>query len=250
MSPPAAPDPGRGLYETLLVAAGQPVALDRHLERLARSARELFGAELPPTLAGDAALASAGIELGRLRIDLAPDDSGLLRPAFRTTPIDPAEFFAGWEHGEALRSLSAADWSGAHKWSDRRWLERAEAELGDEVPLLVGADDAVLEAGRANVFAVLDGALVTPPADGRILPGTARAATLELAAELGIAAAERPLTLADLRAADAVFLTSSVKGLRPARYLDGEELHRDELVERLATALRHRWLGDGGFRGG
>lgn len=242
MTSPAAPDPARGLYETVLIAAGQPVALERHLARLAASARELFGAEPPATLAAEAARTSAGIELGRLRIELAADDAGDLHPSFRATPIDPREFFAGWEHGEALRSVPAADWAGAHKWSDRRWLEQIEAELGTAVPLLVGADGTVLEAGRANLFTVADGGLATPPADGRILPGTARAATLELAAELGIPAAERPLALADLRAADAVFLTSSVKGLRPARYLDGEELHRDELTDRLAAELRRRWL--------
>jgi len=243
LSTPGAPDPGRGLYETVLIAAGQPVALERHLARLAASARELFGAELPAALAVDAAAASAGVELGRLRIDVSADAAGALRPSFRATAIDPAEFFAGWERGEALRSVPAAGWSGAHKWSDRHWLEGVEAELGAEVPLLVGADGTVLEAGRANLFAVADGGLATPPADGRILAGTARAATLELAAELGIAAAERPLTLADLRAADEVFLTSSTKGLRPARYLDGEELRQGELTERLATELRHRWLG-------
>ena len=60
----------------------------------------------------------------------------------------------------------------------------------------------MLEAGRANVFAVADGGLLTPPADGRILPGTARGAVLDLAAELGVPAAERRLALADLRRAD------------------------------------------------
>ncbi|HEY0280758.1 MAG TPA: aminotransferase class IV, partial [Solirubrobacterales bacterium] len=86
----------------------------------------------------------------------------------------------------------------------------------------------------------------TPPADGRILPGTARASTLELAAELGIAATERPLHLADLRGADDLFLTSSLRGIRPVRSLDGTPLDRsDPVVERLATALRRRWLDKG-----
>lgn len=178
-----------------------------------------------------------------MRIAVEPVSGGGLRHAIRVTAVDPREFFADWEHGEALRSVRATGWAGAHKWSDRRWLEEAEARLGTEVPLLVGADGTVLEAGRANLFVVEDGALATPPADGRILAGTARAATLEIAAELGIAAAERPLRLDDLRAADEVFLTSSVRGLRPARYLDGEELRRGELVDRLAAELRRRWLG-------
>lgn len=241
-APQGSPDPRRGLYETVLVAAGGPIELERHLDRLAESVRELFGAELPAALPGDVAAAADELELGRLRIDVEPDGKGDLRHTIAATAIDPAAFFAGWEHGEALRSVVAADWWGAHKWSDRDWLEATEAELGAEVPLLVDAEGRVLEAGRANLFIVTDGALATPPADGRILPGTARAATLEIAAELGLPAAERPLTLPELRAADEVFLTSSVKGLRPVRYLDGVELRRGELTERLAAELRRRWL--------
>lgn len=244
MNPPSPPDPSRGLFETLLIVGGRPVEQVAHFGRLAASAGELFGSELPEDLPGDAVRAAAGIELGRLRIDVVPDERGGLRYSIAATAIDPAAFFPDWEHGEALRSVGAEGWSGAHKWSDRRWLEDAERELGDELPLLVDADGSVLEAGRANLFAVAGGALVTPPADGRILPGTARAATLEIAADLGIDANERSLDLAELRGADEVFLTSSVKGLRAVRHLDGAELEkRSDLTERLATELRERWLG-------
>jgi para-aminobenzoate synthetase/4-amino-4-deoxychorismate lyase len=243
VNPPTPPDPSRGIFETLLIAGGRPVEMVTHIGRLTGSVREVFGAELPPEVGADAVKASAGIELGKLRIEVAPDGNGGLSHRIEASAIDRDAFFPDWEHGEALRSISAEGWSGAHKWSDRRWLEEAEQQLGEEVPLLVDADGNALEAGRANVFAVVDGALVTPPVDGRILPGTARAATLEIAADLGIGASERTLRLTELRAADEVFLTSSVRGLRPARWLDGAELHRGALVERLATELRQRWLG-------
>jgi branched-subunit amino acid aminotransferase/4-amino-4-deoxychorismate lyase len=235
------PDPSRGLFETLLVLEEQPVALGRHLERLGRSARELFGVELPPQLAADAVGACHGIVLGRLRVDLTIEDGEVgWETAVKT--VDADEFFPPWERGASLRSVDAAQWSGAHKLADRDWLERKEQELGEAVPLLIGAGGAVLEAGRANVFAVLDGALATPPLDGRILPGTARAATVELASELGIEVAARPLTVADLRRSGEVFLTSSVRGIRPARSLDGAELPGHETSDRLAEALRRRWL--------
>lgn len=217
------------------------MALARHLQRLAASAHELFAVELPADLEAGAVAACAGTALGRLRIDLLRDEDGTRWQAV-ATPIDPAEFFPSWERGAELRSVSAPGWSGAHKLADRGWLERQEERLGEQVPLLIGADATVLEAGRANVFAVFDGALVTPPVDGRILPGTARAATLALAAELGIAAEERPLTLDDLRRSGEVFLTSSVRGVRPARTLDGEQLPGHATSDRLAAALRDRWL--------
>jgi len=227
----------------MLIAGQRPIELLAHIGRLKASVRELFGTELDDAVAADVVRAAAGIELGRLRIDVRPAKDGSLQHEIVATAIDRDAFFPTWERGEALRSVPAEGWSGAHKWADRRWLEDAEERLGDEVPLLVDADGTVLEAGRANLFVVEQGKLVTPPADGRILPGTARAATLEIAADLGIPAAERPLVLADLGAADEVFLTSSIRGLRPARYLDGEELRRGELVERLAAELRQRWLG-------
>ena len=241
MSPPPPPDPSRGLFETLLISDGAPVELDAHLDRLAASLRELYDAELPADLAAAAGRACAGIGLGRLRIELVPDERGGFEERLQASGIDPSFSFPDRAAGELLRTVDASGWAGAHKWSDRAWLERTEEELGEEVPLLVDGDE-VLEAGRANVFAVRDGTLVTPPADGRILPGTARAATLHLAAELGIPAEERRLTLTELRDADEVFLTSSVRGLRPARRLDGEDLPvRSHLTERLADGLRGRW---------
>jgi para-aminobenzoate synthetase/4-amino-4-deoxychorismate lyase len=181
------------------------------------------------------------IALGRLRIDLRRDPDGTSWEA-RATAIDPDEFFPPWERGAALRSVAAGGWSGAHKWADRGWLERTEEQLGAEVPLLLGAGGDVLEAGRANLFAVVEGTLSTPPVDGRILPGTARAATLALAAELGVEASERSLTIEDLRRSGEVFLTSSVRGIRPARSLDGTELPGHATTDRLAAELRRRWL--------
>jgi para-aminobenzoate synthetase/4-amino-4-deoxychorismate lyase len=258
LASPTAPDPARGLFETLLVADGRPVRLAPHLARLSRSTRELFGRELPAGLEAAVHEAARPLSLGRIRVDLLPEgedplligseppagrqaDAGL-RFEIVAAPIDPAIFFPAKENGADLRTIRHPEWAGAHKWADRDWLEEVEAELGETVPLILAGDE-VLEAGRANVFAVEDGALVTPPADGRILPGTARAATLALAADLGVPTSERRLSLADLRAADDLFLTSSLRGIRPVRSLDGQPLGpTDPLVERLATVLRNRWL--------
>jgi para-aminobenzoate synthetase / 4-amino-4-deoxychorismate lyase len=242
MASPTAPDPARGLFETLLVREGRPVRAAPHLDRLEASARELFGRDLPVELPDSVAAAARSLELGRMRIDLLPENGGL-RFEIVTEPIDPAIFFPDREHGADVRTIRHPDWAGAHKWADRDWLESVEAELGDAVPLILTDDGEVLEAGRANVFVVSSGGIATPPADGRILPGTARAATLDLAAELGVPTAERRLHVDDLHRADDLFLTSSLRGIRPVRTVDGEPLGPpDPLVGRLAAELRSRWL--------
>jgi para-aminobenzoate synthetase/4-amino-4-deoxychorismate lyase len=238
-------DRGRGVFETVLVADGRPVRLAAHLERMRSSLRELFGADLPATVADAAAEAARGVGLGRMRIDVSPGPAAELRENIAVTSIDPAIFFPDRAHGADLRTVHPPAWPGAHKLADRDWLESVEAELGETVPLIVAGTD-VLEAARANVCAVRDGELVTPPLDGRILPGTARAATLALAAELGLPTAELPLRIADLGEAEDVFLTSSLRGIRPARSLDGAALAQEsELMPRLAAALRARWMDFG-----
>ena len=235
------PDPSRGLFETLLIVRGRPIELDAHLDRLAASVAQVFGAALPP-LALDVDRAARGMDLGRLRVQVGPE-GGQLRCRASAEEVDPAIVFPDHEGGADLRSVEAGDWSGAHKWSDRRWLERVEERLGDQVPLLIGAEGNALEAGRANVFVVVGGVVATPPADGRILPGTGRAATLRLARELEIQVDERCLPLADLGHSDEVFLASSIRGIRPARSLDGAELASGPTTARLASELRRRWLG-------
>jgi para-aminobenzoate synthetase / 4-amino-4-deoxychorismate lyase len=245
MTSPSAPDPARGLFETMLVARGRPIRAAAHLERLGASSQEVFGHDLPAELDDAIGAAAAPLELGRMRIDLLPAAGGL-RFEIAAEPIDPEIFFPSREGGADLRTVRHPDYSGAHKWADRDWLESVEAESGDAVPLILTDDDEVLEAGRASLFIVTAGTLVTPPTDGRILPGTARAATLTLAADLGVPTSERRLHLTDLQRADDLFLTSSLRGIRPVRTLDGAPLKKsDPLVERLAGALRSRWLDEG-----
>jgi para-aminobenzoate synthetase/4-amino-4-deoxychorismate lyase len=111
---------------------------------------------------------------------------------------------------------------GAHKWRDRSLLESLAAAVTPGVPLLIDSDGAVLEAARANVWIVEGDALITPPADGRILPGITRAQLIAGVREESFdldrlaEAREESFDLDRLAEADAVFLTSSIAGRREA----------------------------------
>jgi len=133
----------------------------------------------------------------RLRVDVTPE----LDVSFASgPPPGPGTV--------VLRPVVLPGGLGPHKWRDRRLLEAHERDDPATMPLLVDADGRVLETSRASVVArARDGILYTPPADGRILPGTTLART---------GARERALTLADLRAADGVYVASALRGLQPA----------------------------------
>jgi para-aminobenzoate synthetase/4-amino-4-deoxychorismate lyase len=202
------PDPAAGIFETILVAGGSPVALDAHLARLAASARVLYGLALPGGVEERIAAAAAAADEGRLRVDLHPDGAIALSGG----PVRPPE-------PVTLRAWTVPAGLGAHKWADRRLLEALEAASPGAEPLLVDADAAVLETSRANLVVLgAGGALLTPPADGRILPGTARA---RLLADGRVA--EAVIRLDDLLAAEAAWVTSALR-VRPVAAVDGHPL--------------------------
>jgi len=238
------PDPSKGVFETMLVLAGLPVELEAHLQRLADSVAQLYEERLPARTRETVLEHAAGIEHGKLRVDVAPGGS-FLRIHTTTDGVDPAAVFPGAGRAARLHSLTVSGGLGAHKWADRRLLEGAEATLPPgELPLLVDEHGAVLEVSRASVFAVLDGAIATPPLDGRILPSIARGQALEAARAEGIAVRERRLDLAALLDADQVFLCGSVRGIEPVAAIDDLEVATgSELSRRVADALRRRWLG-------
>jgi para-aminobenzoate synthetase/4-amino-4-deoxychorismate lyase len=235
--PLPAPDPARGVFETLLVRTGEPVALGPHLERLGRSLRALYGAALPPGAEEKAVTAARDLTLGRLRLTAAPGGRGM-RLEVDAGEVDPTLVFPA--SGVRLASHPCPGGLGPHKLADRPTA--IEHPRADSPGALLVDSGAVLEAGWANVFAVRAGTLFTPPLDNRILPGTTRAALLAIAAEEAIETREHPLSPSDLLTADETFLTGSIRGIEPALELDGEPLAGCGPVSyRLGAALRRSW---------
>jgi para-aminobenzoate synthetase / 4-amino-4-deoxychorismate lyase len=238
------PDREEGVVETLLVVAGQAVELDAHLARLSASLAVLFPDRSAPDLDEAIRARARGIVQGSLRVRVAPAGRAGIEATIRTAEIDPEHVFPPAPRSVAVHSFVLAGGLGAHKWADRTLLDEAQTGLGeDALPLILEWDGTVLEASRGNVFAVSEGTLVTPPTDGRILPGIARARTLQIAVAMGLEIREAALARDDLLDADEVFLTSSVRGVELVRALDGTELQaRDEVGLRIAAELRRNWI--------
>jgi para-aminobenzoate synthetase/4-amino-4-deoxychorismate lyase len=231
------------VFETILIFEDRPIELKAHLERLRTSVRALYGVDLPAA-AGEEVLAhSRGGWLGRLRLTIEPDRSGGVRSSVVVAGFDPNNVFPTGPFATALQSFPVEFGWGDHKYADRDMLSRAETAAGPGTAPLLVRGEVVLEASRANVFAVREGVLLTPPLEGSILPGVARAGVIEESAEIGLESREEMLTLADLEAADEVFLTGSLRGVEPIRSIDGREIVADGPITRaLADELRQRWF--------
>lgn len=229
------PDPAQGVFDSLLVVDGEPVELEAHLARLGRTLLQVYGAELPAEVGEQVLPVAVAFELGRLRVTAVPAQAGL-EIEVTARPLDPAIMFPA--AGAALSSVDRPGGHGPHKWVDRRGMEHPDSGPGH----LIRDGEELLEAGWANLFAVREETLWTPPGDGRILPGIARATVLEIARDEGMATSESPLHSADLYSAEETFLTNSIRGIEPATSLDGNELPGcGPISDRLANALRRRW---------
>ncbi|HEY0008475.1 MAG TPA: aminotransferase class IV, partial [Tepidisphaeraceae bacterium] len=108
----------------------------------------------------------------------------------------------------------------------------------------------------SNVFLVKNNVLLTPPTNedlqdeavkaktpyprSNVLPGTTRAAVLELAAERQIEVQRRALTVNDLLEADEVFVTNSVMNVMPVCRIERKAIGNDKpgpITTQLSTAL-------------
>ncbi|MGA8248216.1 MAG: aminotransferase class IV, partial [Nocardioides sp.] len=234
----AVPDPRAGVFETLLVQHGLVVNADAHLDRLAGSVRELYDVSLDVRAARQRLLELAADTAGprRVRITFRPGLSGVEVSAteLRVRPRAP------WR----LVPCVLPGGLGRHKWVDRAALEALPGApwTGDSDPLLTDRGGGVLETGRGNVFAVVGDVVSTPRDDGRILAGVVRSQVRDLLRGLGARVRELELSLDDLRAADDVFVTNSIGGVRSVAECVGVGVWSEgELVGRLRSDLEAAW---------
>ncbi len=213
-APPATTvDVSAGIYDTVLVVDGHVIDLDAHLARLDASVRAVHGTTIRAGLDEAVLRHAAGLPgRHRLRVDAVPsgDDVAVTMSA---TPLDDAG--STW----TLSPRTIPGGLGGHKWVDRRALEHDGA--ADHDLLLVDDDGAVLETSRASLFVVHDDAVLTPPVDGRILPGTTRERVVEILRDAEVPVFQRRLTLDDLRGATEVFVTNALRGVVPITACEG-----------------------------
>jgi branched-subunit amino acid aminotransferase/4-amino-4-deoxychorismate lyase len=102
------------------------------------------------------------------------------------------------------------------------YIEDVGKHTGDEVTLKGWLHNR-RSSGKIHFLIVRDGTVLSPP-QSAVLDGISLRVTEELCRDLGIPFAERPLTVADCRAADEAMLTGTAFCLAGVSHFDGTAL--------------------------
>ena len=188
------------------------IRLERHLARLQASAEVLGFAYSRATVEEVLCGAVGGAAPLRVRLTLARDG----KAEVTKQPFTPLAPDAVWTVRIAQTRLDSGDPMLRHKTTRREVCDRARAEFSrddaDEVLLLNERGEAC-EGTITNIFAERgDGRLLTPALECGLLPGVLRGELIATGK-----ATEGILTVEDLRAAKAIFVGNSLRGLIEAR---------------------------------
>jgi para-aminobenzoate synthetase/4-amino-4-deoxychorismate lyase len=196
--------PGLRLLETIRwTPAGGYALLDRHIDRICRSA-SCFGFTCDPVEMRTLLANAVGDLRGPSKVRLLLDASGsLLCEAVDLIPLDDPLRVA-----LAVAPIDIGDVFLYHKTSRRDVYDRARAGRPDaDSVILWNTNGEVTEAAEANVVISVAGVKVTPPVSSGLLAGTLRAELLE-AGEIE----EGAVTVEEFRAAKEIWLINSVRG--------------------------------------
>lgn len=249
---------GDGIFETILVARGQPREMGPHLDRMANSAH-LMGMPLPERGTWQRA---ADAVIGAWPWDNEPE---MALKLICTRGIDegdgtPTGFALGMQVSENTKrrrteGISAVTLERGYDADLKErapWLllsaktlsyavnmaaMREASERGVDEVVFTANDGSVLEGPTSTVVLASGGTLSTPPPSSGILPGTTQGALFRAAEQSGWNTRVRPVSTSELFAADGVWLASSVRLLAPLRELDGAELTVDEQLHAELTKL-------------
>jgi D-alanine transaminase len=226
-----------GVYEVMPVYDGRPFRFAAHTERLTRSLaaiamedphshaewRTIIAALIEGNGGGDQYVywqVTRGAQLGRTHAPL-PHIPRTVFAFCAPLPVNSAETL---EKGVACVTAADTRWARCDIKSTALLanvlLRQLSVDAAAAETILLREGE-LTEASAAAVHVVLGGEVLMPPNSRRILPGTTRGAVEEMAARLAIPCRVLPITEAQLRAADEVWISAATREVQPVTLLDG-----------------------------
>lgn len=238
---------GDSLTESTRTFRHKPFRLDEHIRRLYRS---LKVSRVDPGLS-PAELTKITLDVLEANLPLmdADDDCwivhnisrGLIKPGPSTSQTHSATIMIFTNHMDlrcwaryytegchavtsVSRAIPAQSLDARIKNRSRLFYTLADAEARvvdpDAQCVILDTDGCISENKGGNLFAVVDGELVTPTTEN-CLAGISRQTVIELAGELAIPVREARLQVYDFYTADEVFFTSTPYCIMPATRFNG-----------------------------
>jgi len=244
---------GDGLFETILVKAGQPLLFERHLQRLALGGRRLalgldlaliesecrgFAVQLVEGVMKLIVTRGDGVRGYAPAIDARPRRilQGSPLPAYPAahaeqgiklfpcrTRLAEQPLLAGLKHLNRLEQVVARS-----EWSD---TEHAEGLMRDTT-------GRIIEGVYSNLFLVKGGVLLTPDLSRCGVAGVMRGELLAQAEQINLPARALDLQLSDLQKADEVFVCNSVYGIWPVRRFEQHNWPLGPVTRKLQNLVR------------
>jgi branched-chain amino acid aminotransferase len=251
---------GDAVWEGLRVYKGRIAALGGHLQRLQNSAKTLAFADIPATDEVRQALFSTLEANGmtdethiRLTLTRGEKITSGMNPKLNQSGCSLI-VLAEWkppvyaDSGISVVTSSirrntpeCLDSKIHHNNLLNNILATIEANVAQvDSAVMLDIHGYLSETNDTNLFLVIDGVLLTPFADS-CLPGLTRQMILDIAAEEGISAKEKNLSITELYTADEVFTTGTMGELTPVLMADGRTIgdgRAGELTARLQKLHR------------
>jgi D-alanine transaminase len=226
-----------GVYEVMPVYGGRPFRFGAHAERLVRSLtalrmqdphtrdewRAILGSLIERNGGGDCYVywqVTRGAQNGRSHAPL-PD---IPRTVFAFCAPLPQTSLATLTDGIACITAPDTRWARCDVKSVAllaNVLLRQESIDAGAAETILLRDDELTEASASAVHVLIGGEVLTPPNSQRILPGTTRSAVEEMCARAGIRARAAPVSEAQLRAAEEIWISAATREVQPVTRLDG-----------------------------
>ncbi len=235
-----------GVYETVEVVNHHPFRLDQHLARLTASAE---ASSLPLPLPANTLrewipplLAANNVRDTLLRIVLVDvgDGDGVYYLYLMRPPNYPPEWYRTGVPVITFRGERAFPLIKSLNTLVPGLARRQAQQAGAHDALLVNRDGYITEGTNCNVFAVVDGTLITAPY-GAALEGVTLGIVLELASVLGIPIERRPMPVHEIPRWEEAFLTSTRRHILPICRVDQHPLQVGPITRRLMEAFDRLW---------
>jgi D-alanine transaminase len=227
---------GDGVYEVIPSYSGHLFHFDKHMERLDRS---LSGIRLanPFNQAQWLEILAPLLDSGSDQYIYLQVTRGSAEKRDHAFPkqIQPTVFamsssivpLEGQNSGIKAITLPDGRWQMCHIKAITllaNLLYRQEAIDHDCTEAILVKGDHVTEGAASNVFAVIDGTVVTPPKSNELLPGITRDVLLEIAEKNHISYREESISVEMLKNAEEIWLTSSIREIMPVVELDSDRI--------------------------